>query len=108
MRDLYKVQGHSFSGTTEWDWSKYEAQPGLGGADNAAGDAVNSGGRDNILTTAKAVEIKQGPPLWQAIPAEAKVATRMNVRRICSTRYTRELRVLLRITQHLDALEGNC
>lgn len=41
---MYKAQGHSSSGTIEWDWSKFEVQLESGTTENSAGGgAITSG-----------------------------------------------------------------
>ncbi|CAN0235492.1 unnamed protein product, partial [Ectocarpus fasciculatus] len=70
LRELYKVQGHSPSGNTEWDWSKFEGGPGRGGVENVSGEA--------IVTSDKPGET-QVPGVWQAVPAEVKGTTKANM-----------------------------
>lgn len=69
LRELCKAQGHSSPGVTEWDWSKFEAQPGLGGVGDIAGEVV-----------VKAGETSQVPGPWQALPVDSKPTTKTNVR----------------------------
>lgn len=69
LRELYKVQGHSSSGVTEWDWSKFETQPGL------------SGVGENVREVEKGGEPSQVPDLGQALPTDSKTTPKMNVRR---------------------------
>lgn len=38
LRDLFKVQGHTSSATTEWDWEKFESPYVSGVGDNTAGE----------------------------------------------------------------------
>lgn len=66
---MCKVQGHSSPGVTEWDWSKFEAQPGLGGVGDNAGEVV-----------VKAGETPQAPCPWQALPVDSKTTTKTDVR----------------------------
>lgn len=65
------MQGHSPSGTPEWDWSKFEGGSGRGGVENVSGEA--------IATSDKPGET-QVPGMWQAVPAEVKATTKANVR----------------------------
>lgn len=71
LRELCKVQGHSSPGVIEWDWSKFEVQPGLGGVGDNAGEVV-----------VKAGETLQVPGPWQALPIDSKATTKPNVRRL--------------------------
>lgn len=77
LRELYKIQGHSYSGATEWDWSKFEAQPG-----SIQGDVTINTACGETSTPVKAGETPQVPGLWQALPVEAKAAIKANVRRV--------------------------
>lgn len=94
LRELYKSQGHSSSGTTEWDWSIYEAHLEPGGAENnAAVTSMNPDCREHPTTTVKGGEIAQVPALWQTRPVDAKAA-RTNVRAtqlVTSTRTQSEM-----------------
>lgn len=82
LRELYKVQGHSSSGTTEWDWTKFEAQPGLGGVGSDAGEVNANIACEGNSTPIKACETPQVPAMWQALPVEAKAAIKANVRHL--------------------------
>ncbi|CAM9140283.1 unnamed protein product [Ectocarpus sp. 12 AP-2014] len=70
LRELYKVQGHSPSGTPEWDWSKFEGGSGRGGVESISGEAIATS--DNPGET-------QVPGVWQAVPAEVKATTKANL-----------------------------
>lgn len=79
LRELYKMQGHSSSGTTEWDWTKFEAQPGLGGVGTVAGEAIANTTCEGNSIPLKTGENPQAPRMWQALPVEAKATTKANV-----------------------------
>eukprot|EP00903_Cladosiphon_okamuranus_P013275 g12377.t1 len=67
LRELYKVQGHPSSGAPDWDWSKFEAQPG-----SIEGDAIVNTACGETSTPIKTAEAPQVPDVWQAPPVEAK------------------------------------
>lgn len=71
------MQGHSSSGAPQWDWSKFDAQPG-----SITGDAVADNACAENSTPIKAGETPQVPGLWQALPVEAKATIKANVRRL--------------------------
>jgi len=79
---LYKVQGHSSSGTTEWDWTKFESQNGAGGTGTVAGEVIPNTTCEGNSIPIKAGETQQVPGMWQALPVEAKATIKANVRHL--------------------------
>lgn len=82
LRELYQIQGHSSSGSTEWDWSKYDIPTRSGGTDIGAGDVVvSSGDGGNATPMVTSAELPQGTIPWQAIPVDPKTSITINVSR---------------------------
>lgn len=77
LRELFKAQGYSVTGSVEWDWTKYEAQPGS--VDVECRDLVITGGRDGSEPMAAGVEDLQGSTTWQPTTRDMKGSTRKHV-----------------------------
>lgn len=40
LRELYKAQGHSTTGSMDWDWNKFDSIPGSSRSENSSGGGV--------------------------------------------------------------------
>lgn len=40
LRELYKAQGHSTIGSTDWDWNKFDSSPGSSRSEGSSGGGM--------------------------------------------------------------------